>query len=39
MWSETIVWEGPFSLDYVIDELHREDDFGLVPDLWNSYYP
>ena len=29
MWSETIVWEGPFSLDYVIDELHREDDFGL----------
>ena len=29
MRSETIVWEGPFSLGYVIDELNREDDFGL----------
>ena len=29
MRSVRIEWEGPFSLDYVIDELNRKDDYGL----------
>ena len=29
MRSVTIEWEGPFTLDYVIDELTGKDDYGL----------
>ena len=29
MRSIKIEWEGPFCLDYVIDELNRKDDYGL----------
>ena len=29
MRSVRIEWEGPFCLDYVIDELNRKDDYGL----------
>ena len=29
MRSLTIEWVGPFSLDYVIDELNGKDDYGL----------
>ena len=36
MRSVRVEWEGPFCLDYVIDELNGKDDYG-IPDLWNSY--
>ena len=29
MRSVTIEWEGPFSLDYVIEELNGKDNYGL----------
>ena len=29
MGSVRVEWEGPFCLDYVIDELNRKDDYGL----------
>ena len=36
MRSVTIEWKGSFSLDYVIDELNRKDDYGLYQ-IYGTY--